>query len=578
MKRPHLPLYGQILLWFFLNLALVAAVLFVVLRVQFQLDLGEILTGRTGDQFKAAAEVMSSDLRRVSSDDWEEILSRYNEAYGVSFGVYHPRDGRILAGEEIELPKSLVGTLEREFPAPRGRGGPPSRSEERREGGRRGLPENEPFLREDEEERPREGRGPRGEGRGPFGGDDRNPRDDRGGFRIDDRSPPFPRRDQDGREGRGGGRLRDDRPPPRDLPDENRSEGGSRPIEVFYVGKGGSPSRHWAAAMVSVASHEYRHPPDVVIAASSPTLSGNRVFFDWRPWMWAMVVILLVSALIWLPFVGRMTRRLSRLTSAAESISKGQFEVEVATDRGDELGRLSRAVQRMAQRLDDYMAGQKRFLGDIAHELCSPLARLRMAVGVLESKIPEEDHGNLATLHEEAEELSHLINELLDFSRASIAPANLPQHDVGLKALLEEVAQREGQGAVFRIEAAPDLHLTTNRDLLRRALGNVVRNANRYAGEAGPITLKAEPRGDGLSICVEDEGPGIAEEWLEKVFEPFSRPERARTREGGGAGLGLAIAKTCVEGLGGEINARNRRSGGLIVELLFRTKVNGGEG
>ena len=245
----------------------------------------------------------------------------------------------------------------------------------------------------------------------------------------------------------------------------------------------------------------------------------------------------------------------------------------VATNRGDELGRLSRAVQRMADRLDNYMAGQKRFLGDIAHELCSPLARLRMAVGVLEGKLPAEEHGNLDTLHEEAEELSQLVNELLDFSRATIAPEALPRHEVGLADLLGEVAQREAPGAVIRIEADPELTLETNRDLLRRALGNVVRNANRYAAEAGPIELAARREGEEVSIEVRDQGPGIPEEWLERIFEPFSRPERARTREGGGAGLGLAIARTCVEGLGGRISARNRIEGGLTVELVVRAML-----
>jgi signal transduction histidine kinase len=142
----------------------------------------------------------------------------------------------------------------------------------------------------------------------------------------------------------------------------------------------------------------------------------------------------------------------------------------------------------------------------------------------------------------------------------------------------EEVAQREGQGAVFEIEAAPDLRISTNHDLLRRALANVVRNASRYAREAGPIELRAEVKGEEAIIQVRDNGPGIPEEWIEKVFEPFSRPERARTREGGGAGLGLAIARTCVEGLGGRIRAHNREEGGLVVELEICAKLNGREG
>jgi len=304
-----------------------------------------------------------------------------------------------------------------------------------------------------------------------------------------------------------------------------------------------------------------------MLVASSETLGGNRIFYDGRPWLWAIAGGLFVSALIWLPFVGRVSRRLRRLTSAAESISEGDFDVEVASKRTDELGRLSRAVQRMANRLDDYLKGQKRFLGDIAHELCSPLARLRMSVGVLEQKIPSGSRQDLDSLNEEAEELSQLINELLDFSKASIAVDSLPAHDIIIAPLLAQLSERDGMGGKVDIQCPPDLRVTANTDLLRRALGNVLRNALRYAGDGGPIELRAEKKGKSVIIEVRDRGPGIPEDWLERIFEPFTRPEKARTREAGGAGLGLAIAQTCVEGMGGRIRAENRSGGGLTVRL-----------
>jgi two-component system sensor histidine kinase CpxA len=321
---------------------------------------------------------------------------------------------------------------------------------------------------------------------------------------------------------------------------------------------------------VTLASREFLHPPDGIIVASSERPSGNRVFVDWRPWFWATLAVLLVSALIWLPFVHRVTRRLRHLTDAAESISEGEFDVEVASARGDELGRLSRAVQRMARRLDEYVAGQSRFIGDIAHELCSPLVRVRMSVGILEQQLPESEHGKLAALSGEVEELSQLVNELLDFSKASINPGMLPKEDVNLPEFLTQMARREGPEVDIQVESGPPLVLHTNRDLLRRALGNVVRNAVRYAGADGPIRLTAGRGTDGTRITVRDRGPGVPEEWLEKIFEPFARPERARTREGGGAGLGLAIARTCTESLNGTIRGWNRADGGFAVELHFQ--------
>ena len=533
MARPHLTLYGQVLLWFFLNLTLVAAVLFFVLKIQFRVDPRELLGSRTREQFRAAASVMSGELRNSPRVEWEQILERYAGSYGVDIALYRPEGQLRWVGEELQLPEQLL--LEA--------GKRPAR---RIRPGGSGVP-----LR-------------RSEGAGP------GIRQDAPGERLEERR--FPRRP--GVEGRGRGTESTDPIGESEFPADRRQRpqnlrGSSeeREAEVIYAGKAGKPRKHWVAARVSLGSREFLHPPEGMLVASSETLGGNRIFYDGRPWLWAIAGGLFVSALIWLPFVGRVSRRLRRLTSAAESISEGDFDVEVASKRTDELGRLSRAVQRMANRLDDYLKGQKRFLGDIAHELCSPLARLRMSVGVLEQKIPSGSRQDLDSLNEEAEELSQLINELLDFSKASIAVDSLPAHDIIVAPLLAQLSERDGMGGKVDIQCPPDLRVTANTDLLRRALGNVLRNALRYAGDGGPIELRAEKKGKSVIIEVRDRGPGIPEDWLERIFEPFTRPEKARTREAGGAGLGLAIAQTCVEGMGGRIRAENRSGGGLTVRL-----------
>lgn len=533
MARPHLTLYGQVLLWFFLNLTLVAAVLFFVLKIQFRVDPRELLGSRTREQFRAAASVMSGELRNSPRVEWEQILERYAGSYEVDIALYRPEGQLLWVGEELQLPEQLL--LEA--------GKRPAR---RIRPGGSGVP-----LR-------------RSEGAGP------GIRQDAPGERLEERR--FPRRP--GVEGRGRGTESTDPIGESEFPSDRRQRPQSlrgsseeREAEVIYAGKAGKPRKHWVAARVSLGSREFLHPPEGMLVASSETLGGNRIFYDGRPWLWAIAGGLFVSALIWLPFVGRVSRRLRRLTSAAESISEGDFDVEVASKRTDELGRLSRAVQRMANRLDDYLKGQKRFLGDIAHELCSPLARLRMSVGVLEQKIPSGSRQDLDSLNEEAEELSQLINELLDFSKASIAVDSLPAHDIIISRLLAQLSERDGMGNKVDIQCPPDLRVTANTDLLRRALGNVLRNALRYAGDGGPIELRAEKKGKSVIIEVRDRGPGIPEDWLERIFEPFTRPEKARTREAGGAGLGLAIAQTCVEGMGGRIRAENRSGGGLTVRL-----------
>ena len=533
MSRPHLTLYGQILFWFFLNLALVAAILFFVLKLQFRVDPRELLGGRTREQFRAASSVMSGELRNAPRAEWEEILKRYAGFYGVKMALYRPEGQRLWNGEDLKLPDELL----------REAGKRPSR--------RARMGAATPPLRRTHEGRQVRRPNPDGSIK------------EEGRFlhrsRVEDGAWEGARLDRDANTVRPADR-RQQSPSPRGLIEEPDAE-------IIYLGKAGSPKKQWAAARVLLGSREYLHPPEALLVATADAGGRNGIFYDGRPWLWAIAGGLFVSALIWLPFVARVSRRLRRLTSAAESISEGDFMVEVASKRMDELGRLSRAVQRMANRLDDYLKGQKRFLGDIAHELCSPLARLRMSVAVLEQKIPSGNRQDLDSLNEEAEQLSQLINELLDFSKASIAVEALPTHRIDVAALFSELAGRDGIGGNFEIHCPAELKITANSDLLRRALGNVIRNAQRYAGEGGPIELRAENIGDTVLFEVRDRGPGIPEEWLERVFEPFSRPEKARTREAGGAGLGLAIAKTCAEGMGGRIRAENRDGGGLTVCL-----------
>lgn len=123
-------------------------------------------------------------------------------------------------------------------------------------------------------------------------------------------------------------------------------------------------------------------------------------------------------------------------------------------------------------------------------------------------------------------------------------------------------------GNECEIVGGQDLKIRINPALLKRALGNLVRNSVRY-GEGKPLKVKIEKKGSDVRIGVLDRGPGLPEEWKEQVFEPFARPEAARTREGGCAGLGLAIVKSCAESMGGRVFCRNRNEGGLEVVLVI---------
>jgi two-component system sensor histidine kinase CpxA len=187
-------------------------------------------------------------------------------------------------------------------------------------------------------------------------------------------------------------------------------------------------------------------------------------------------------------------------------------------------------------------------------------------LGILERKADDELKPHVAVLNEEIQEMSALVNELLSFSKAGLDAASTPLGPVDVVAVAQKVVAREASAAgPIDVAIARDLKVIANEALLLRALSNVVRNAIRYAG--GPISMTARRDGSMVEISVEDQGPGLPPEELEEVFAPFYRPESARTRETGGAGLGLAIVRTCVEACRGTVACRNRTPHGLAVTI-----------
>ncbi len=281
--------------------------------------------------------------------------------------------------------------------------------------------------------------------------------------------------------------------------------------------------------------------------------------------------MILLSSLWWFPFVGGITRAIAQMTSATERIAEGRFDGMVDEQRGDEIGRLGTAINQMAGRLEGFVVGQKRFLGDIAHELCSPLARMEMALGILDQRLDDARRDYVQDVREEVRHMSGLVNELLSFSKAGLRARDLPMDSVPLLDAVQRAIEREGV-PVDRIQVAvaTDLTVAGSADLLTRAVGNLVRNAIRYAGDAGPISVTATVLDGEVRLTIADNGPGVPEEALSKLGEPFYRPDAARTREDGGVGLGLAIVRSCIEACQGTVTFRNRKPVGFEAELLLK--------
>jgi two-component system sensor histidine kinase CpxA len=330
-----------------------------------------------------------------------------------------------------------------------------------------------------------------------------------------------------------------------------------------------NPLRRWFGVLIPLPGPERE---GVLVAGTSSLF----LFFDPRPWLAAGAAVILISVICWLPFVHGLTKSISHVTRATAEIAEGRFDVQLPVRRRDELGRLSASINRMAERLAGFINGQRRFLGDTAHELCSPLARMQVALGIVERSAVPEQQRPLADLREDVQSMSALVNEVLMFSKAALKASDAPIEAVRVTEVVSRVLERETvEGVTITVAVDEALSVLALPELLVRALSNLVRNAIRYAGAAGPIEVSAEQDEGEVAIRVRDSGPGVPEHQLDALFEPFYRLEASRERESGGVGLGLAIVKTCAEACLGTVRCRNRKPHGLEVEIRLRAAPGG---
>jgi two-component system sensor histidine kinase CpxA len=287
-----------------------------------------------------------------------------------------------------------------------------------------------------------------------------------------------------------------------------------------------------------------------------------------------VVIVLGLSTLLWLPFVRSLTRALRQMTTVTEQIAEEQFDVRVDEQRSDEIGRLGKAINHLAARLSGFVSGQKRFLGDISHELNSPLARMQFALGILENRVDSQHRPYVADVQEEVQLMARLVNELLAYSKAGMKAAAIELEPVHLRSLVQQAIAREvADHDAVENEIDETTTVIANAELLTRALANVIRNAVRYAGASGAIRVWASAQEPQVKVCVADNGPGVPAAALDQLFDPFYRLEADRARATGGAGLGLAIVKACVEACQGTVSAKNRQPSGLEIVITLKSSA-----
>jgi len=254
-----------------------------------------------------------------------------------------------------------------------------------------------------------------------------------------------------------------------------------------------------------------------------------------------------------------------------DRFGRGDLSARVHSRRRDEIGNLGRAFDEMAERMETLLTAERRLLQDISHELRTPLARLSFAAEL--SRTAEDRGAATMRLKKEINRLTDLVGALLQVTRVEGDPSSRNLTDLPLDAFLREVVddcavEAEARGCRVSLETAASLHFRGDRELLRRAMENIVRNAIRYAPEGTPVEVKLSSDHDDAAISVRDYGPGVPEAELPKIFKPFFRVDESRDSSTGGVGLGLAIAHRAVTVHHGTMTAKNAGPGLLVsIEL-----------
>jgi signal transduction histidine kinase len=313
----------------------------------------------------------------------------------------------------------------------------------------------------------------------------------------------------------------------------------------------------------------------LVLEISRGTLSDLRP--KPRRALFRLGAVLLTAGLFCYWLARYLTSPIVRLRSATQRLANGDLSARVSPEIGnrrDELADLARDFDLMAERIESLINAQQRLLGDISHELRSPLARLSVALELARQSAGPDASTALDRIEREAGRLNLLIGQLLALSRLESGAGGGARERIDLTGLVQDIAsdadfEAKSLKRSVRIVASEECLAYGLEELLRSAIENVVRNAVRYTREETEveITLRREQNGKVAVIRVRDHGEGVPEAALGDLFLPFYRVADARDRQSGGTGLGLSIAERAVRLHGGSVTAANAPDGGLVVEI-----------
>lgn len=288
----------------------------------------------------------------------------------------------------------------------------------------------------------------------------------------------------------------------------------------------------------------------------------------------------IISGIICYLLARYFTKPLTNLRRTTQKLTVGQFDTTSLVqlkNRNDEFGALAIDFDNMAKRLSELLDSKRQLLRDISHELNSPLARIRVAIELARNKYKFSGNDELDRIEKEIERLEVMIRELMTFVKIrstddvyEITPVNIRQI---LDIIVEDAQyeqERSPEKRKIKLYCPYDINVKADERLLHRALDNIVRNACYYSPENSEIIIRCYEESEAVHISIEDQGPGVPDNMLGKIFQPFVRVSSARESDTGGSGIGLAIAKEVVDIHNGTVTAANKKNGsGLVVTVVL---------
>ena len=285
-----------------------------------------------------------------------------------------------------------------------------------------------------------------------------------------------------------------------------------------------------------------------------------------------LVTIFLVSFPLSFFLSWIITSPIRKLQSAAVRLKQDlndREEIQLLKKRTDEFGDLASDFDDLAIYLSQRIEAQKQLISDVSHELRSPLTRLKIALGMVEEKLISQGV-DVSRLQTETERMNEMLERLLSLSKLENLQPNFQRRAFNLNRLCESVihdCEFEADQKNIRIiqKMKTNVEFRGDQESLYSAIENLIRNSIKYISENGEIIFRVDSQENQILISIEDDGPGIPHEALQKIFTPFYRPQQDRARESGGIGLGLSIAQRAIELNGGSITLSNAKPHGLCV-------------